>query len=302
MDKVGIVVLNWQQPKLTTATVDSLLEITHNNLSYIIYLVDNGSADDSVKIFQRKYRGNKNIVILETSKNLGYVGGNNYGIQKAINDRSDYVLVINNDVLVSPNFLSVLVNNSFEGKYGIVGPKIYFAKGHEFHLHRYNKGELGKVIWSAGGKMDWRNVLGSNIGVDEVDHGQFDKVNQSVDFISGCCMLVKTEVFKKIGLFDQKFFMYLEDTDFCQKAKLAGFNIAYIPQSRIWHMNAGSSSSGSQLHDYYITRNRLIFGIRYASLRAKIAIIRESFKFLITGSVVRRQAVIDFYRGHYGKK
>lgn len=301
MKKVAIVVLNWNQPKLTIDTVESLLKIKHSSFEYQILLVDNGSKDDSLQQLQNLYSTNSLITIFETNQNLGYVGGNNFGIVFALKNNFDSVLLLNNDVIVDSNFLEELVKKS--DKYDLLGPKIYFAKGFEFHKDRYSKQELGNVIWSAGGKMDWNNILGSNIGVDEVDKGQHNKIKTSVDFLTGCALLVNKSVFQKIGLLNRKFFMYLEDVDFCHRAKLKGFKMAYIPTSKIWHVNSGSSKSGSLLQDYFITRNRLLFGTKYASLRTKFALIRESIRFLNSSQSTswRKQAVKDFYLHKFGK-
>lgn len=292
MKSVAIIILNWKQPQLTVDTIDSVLKIKHPNFDYKIILVDNGSPDDSVKIFKEKYQKNNLVKILESGFNLGYAGGNNFGINYALKKDFDYLMVLNNDVLVDPEFTKELVNKL--SIYDIVGPKIYFAPGYEYHKDRYQQKDLGKVIWSMGGQMDWDNIYGSNIDIDKVDHGQFSEINSNIDFISGCCFLAKREVFEKIGTFDKNYFMYLEDVDFCHRAKLAGFTLACIPKSIIWHVNSGSTKGPGHLQNYFITRNRMFFAYKYAKPRTKFAIFRESFKFLFK-SKWQRLAVIDFY-------
>lgn len=301
--KVAIIVLNWKQPKLTIDTVNSLLNIKHSSFDFKILLTDNGSPDNSINQFDDKYRNNPYVKILNTNKNLGYSGGNNYAIQYSIKHSYDLTLLINNDVIVDPNFLEIIISYIKKQKItGIFGPKIYFAKGYEYHKDRYKKSELGNVIWSAGGKMDWQNIIGSNIGVDEVDQGQFDQINSNIDFISGCCMLIDNKIINQIGMLDDRYFMYLEDVDFCQRAKLSNFPLIYIPSSKIWHINSGSSKSGGDLHDYFITRNRIIFSFKYASLRTKFAIYREALKTLFfSKSKWKRQAVIDYFLNKTGK-
>jgi GT2 family glycosyltransferase len=209
--------------------------------------------------------------------------------------------LINNDVIVDSDFLKNLVKNT--QKYQLLAPKIYFAPGYEYHADRYKSKEKGHVIWFAGGQMDWNNIYGSHIGVDEVDHGQRDTVNDQVDFLTGCCLLVNRQVFEKIGFLDDDFFMYLEDADFCQRAKRNNFKLAYIPTSKIWHINAGSSKSGGDLQNYFITRNRLLFGFRYARFKTKLALIKESF-FQLTNSKIskwQKTGIIDFYTRKLGK-
>lgn len=303
MVKVGIIVLNWKQPQLTLDTVNSLLKIQKKSFDFKIFLVDNGSNDSSVEKFKKNFLSNSQVSLLETGSNLGFVGGNNFGIKKALEENFDYILIINNDVLVDSLFLEKLILESKKNKkVGILSPKIYFAPGFEFFKDRYSKKEQGRVIWSVGGFMDWKNIIGGNLGIDQIDNGQFDFSKFDMEFVSGCCMLIKSELFKKIGFFDEKFFLYLEDFDFCQRARNGGYKIAYIFDSKIWHLNSGSSKPGSNLHDYFLTRNRLLFGFRYASVRTKFALFRESLKILFKSpSVWQKKAVIDFYFKKFGK-
>ena len=301
MTKIAVVVLNWRQPKLTVDTINSLLKIKSSNFRYKIFLIDNNSSDDSIPVFEKQFKSAVNIEIIQTGSNLGYVG-NNVGIKSALKQKFDYILLLNNDVIVDKYFLEELLIGAKFG-YDLVGPKIYFAPGFEYHSSWYSKKEIGNVIWSAGGQIDWNNIYGSNIGVDEVDKGQFDQINDQIDFLTGCCLLIKSTVFKKIDFLNDKYFMYLEDMDFCQRAKKENLKMAYIYKSKIWHVNSGSSKSGGNLHDYFITRNRLIFGFKYARLRTKLALIKESIIHLLSpkSSSWKKRGIIDFYLKKYYK-
>lgn len=302
MPKIAIIILNWNRPQLTIGTITSLLKINHSRFSYHIFLIDNDSTDKSQKLFQKKYKNHRQISLFSTKQNLGFVEGNNFAIRHALKKNYRFILVCNNDVLVDPNFLQNLLTGIQKNtKTAIVGPKIYFAPGFEFHKNRYRKKQLGRVIWSAGGQMDWDNILGSNIGIDQVDQGQFDKDNSHIDFLSGCCILIRSSALKKIGLFDPAYFMYLEDVDLCQQAKLAKYQITYLPKAKIWHLNSGSSGAGSQLHHYFITRNRLYFAKKYARPRTRFAIFRQSLKTFLSQNHWKRQAVIDYYLGRMGR-
>lgn len=286
---------------MTNDTIKSILKIDARGFNYKIFLVDNGSSDQSFEIFQKEYSNNPKVEIIETHANLGFVGGNNVAIKRILKSDFDHVLLINNDVIVDPEFLKNLIKNT--SKYQLLAPKIYFAPGYEYHVDRYRPKEKGHVLWFAGGQMDWNNIYGSHIGVDEVDHGQRDQINDQVDFLTGCCLLIDRRVFEKIGLLDEKFFMYLEDADFCHRAKLAGFKMAYIPDSKIWHINSGSSKSGGDLHNYFLTRNRLLFGFRYAKLKTKLALFKESLTQIFNPSISKWQktGIIDFYLQKLGK-
>lgn len=300
MKLIYIVLINYNSQEETIDCLNSLKNIAKKNFKIKTIVVDN-YPENRIKINVEKYKDIDLEVILNPV-NAGFSGGNNVGIKKAIEANADYVLLLNNDTIVDKDFLQKLFEfaESKESA-GLIVPKIYFAKGYEFHKDRYQPSELGKVFWYAGGNMDWANVIGHHIGVDEVDHGQFDQIKET-DFATGCCILIKMNVIKKIGLLDEKYFLYYEDSDYSEKAKKNNFKIYYVPQSIIWHKNAGSTGgSGSKLQDYYITRNRLYFGNRYAPLRAKIALNREALKLLKSGRDWQKAGVKDYFAKKMGK-
>ncbi len=302
MKKVFLIILNWNGWQLTTECLKSISAVKIKDFSLDVILVDNGSTDGSVDKFKvQSAKFKVKVTILENKENLGFAEGNNVGIKYALENGADYICLLNNDTRVAPDFLIELLRVAdSDERIGIAGGKIYFEKGHEFHKDRYEKKNLGRVIWYAGGKIDWRNVYASHRGVDEVDRGQYDQAAET-EYVNGCLMLVKKEVFEKIGLLDPKYFLYFEENDFCQKAKKAGFKLFYAPKSIIWHLNAGSSGSGSSLHEYFLTRNRLLFGFRWAPLRSKIALIKESLGQLAGGRRWQKIGVRDFYLGRWEK-
>ncbi len=291
MKKVFVVILHYKGKEFTRQCLLSLNKIKTKGFSLKTVVVDNHSPepiDDLEKEFF-------NEVFIKNKKNLGFAEGNNVGIRYALKHEADYVMLLNNDTVVDSQLIVQLIKAAGEGEsIGILGPKIYFAPGSEFHKDRYKKKERGKVIWYAGGEIDWKNVMASHRGVDEVDQGQYDQEIET-DFVSGCCMLIKRAVFEKVGLLDGRYFLYLEDNDFCQRAKKAGFKLIYVPKAKLWHANAGSSRVGGPLHDYYLTRNRMLFGMRYAPLRSKLALIRESLRLLLSGREWQKIGIRDFY-------
>lgn len=300
MRKVAIIIVNYNGEKDTIECLDSVEDLVSAEYSLSTIVVDNGSKD-KFEVVEKKY-DKINLTVLRSEDNLGFSGGNNLGINFALENQAEYILFLNNDTFVDKNLIKELLAVVESDKsIGIAAPKIYFAPGYEYHKSRYEKKESGRVIWYAGGIMDWKNVFGKHKGVDEVDNGQFDKVSET-DFASGCCFLIKKEVIEKIGMFDEKYFLYYEENDLCQKIISAGFKIVYAPKAVLWHKNAQSSGgSGSALQDYYITRNRLLFGFRYAPLRSKVALMRESLRIFLKGRNWQKQGVVDFYFRKFGK-
>lgn len=299
MKKVFIVILNYNGYKDTIELLGSLKKIKKDHFDLSVVVVDN-SPEDPIKINGNDFK-DLDLKAIYNNKNLGFSGGNNVGIKFALEKGADYVLLLNNDTYVDPEFIEQLLKvGEAETSAGIIVPKIYFAKGFEFH-DKYKQTELGKVIWYAGGNIDWANVIGYHRGVDEVDKGQFEKIIDT-EVASGCCLMIKREVLEKIKGYDDKYFLYYEDADFSKRAMENGYRILLAPKSLIWHKNAQSSGgSGSDLQDYYISRNRLIFGFKYAGIRARIALFKESIRLVFLGRPWQRRGVIDFYLGQFGK-
>ncbi len=297
MKEVAIVILHYVKQQLTRECLESVEKLNTKSL-ILKTIVVNNNPKENLDNLKKRFR---KVTFLETGKNLGFAGGNNFGIKSALKNGADFVFVLNNDTLLDKDLLVQLIKvASLNKQIAILSPKIYFAPGYEYHKERYKSKDLGKIIWYAGGIIDWQNILTSHQGVDEIDGGQYD-VGGGTDFVSGCAMFVNQRVFEKIGLFDERYFLYLEDLDFCQRAKLSGFKIIYAPQAKLWHKNAGSSTVGGSLHDYFFTRNRLLFGTKYGRLRAKLALVRESLRLLVSGRPWQKIGVKDFYLRRFGQ-
>src|SRR3990167_8649606 len=144
MIKVAVVILNWNRPKDTVGCLESVYELHPGDYSLEVILVDNASTDGSVAAMRKFQITNPKLQIIENNENLGYAGGNNVGIRQVLKDGADFVFVLNNDTILDKNALLSLLRAAGEHKdAGIFSPKIYFAKGYEFHKDRYSKGDLG---------------------------------------------------------------------------------------------------------------------------------------------------------------
>jgi len=296
--KVSIIVLNWNGYKDTIECLESLQKVKVSDCELDVIVVDNASTDDSVKQL-RKLKND--FQLIESDKNLGFAGGNNLGMKQAIANGAEYIFILNNDTEVHKDIIVELLKvMRSERKIGLATPKIYFAKGYEFHKDRYKKNELGKIIWSAGGDIDWSNVYGVNHGVDYVDNGQFDNVAET-DFATGAATMINVAALKSVGSFNEDYFLYLEDLELSERMRRKGWKIMYVPKAVVWHKVSQSSAVGGGLNDYYTTRNRLKFGMKYASFRTKLALFRESLRMLFNGRKWQKVGVMDYYVHNLGK-
>ena len=255
--RVVIIILNWNGKEDTIECLESLKQITYPN--YEILLVDNGSTDGSVGCFRERYPG---MEIIENGANLGFAEGNNVGIRRAMDEGVDYVLLLNNDTVVDPEFLGELVKVA-EGdeRIGIVGPKIYY----------YDYKGRKDVIWFAGGKINWYTLSIYNIGMKQTDCERFDRIKRT-DHVTGCAMLIKTIVLQHVGLLDTTYILFIEDTDLCVRSLLDQWNIVYVPRSKVWHKVAKSTSKIKVLPIYFFVRNKIIFAKKFSKLKILITL------------------------------
>ena len=298
MRTVFISILHYNSNSDTINCLNSLLEAKTENIKLVTIVLDNGSKE-KLKVREEDYK-EIGLEVMVQEVNLGFTGGHNL-IWERVRDRDfDYLLLLNNDSLVGEDCIQELANACEEQKVGAVVPKIYFTKGCEFHTTRYTKDEKGRVFWFAGGYIDWANVESVHIGVDEVDHGQYDKV-EDINFATGACLLIKKSVLLEIGLFDNRYFLYYEDADLGQKIIKNQKRLLYIPKAVVWHNNAGSSGSGSMLHDYYLTRNKILFGMKYAPVRTKAHLINNGLKLMFQGKKKKKIGARDYFLNKFGK-
>ena len=279
--KVSIIILNWNGWEDTIECLESIFQIEYTN--YTVVLVDNNSQDESIEKIREYSRGeiqvrsqfngydennkpitmvepqrssnipaNKSLVLIENNENYGFAGGNNVGIDYAMNQlNTDYVLLLNNDTVVDKYFLKELIEVSeSDNKIGFTGPKTLF----------YNKQDV--IQEAGGGNVDLKHCKVNEIGFNEVDDGTLDFYIEP-DYIGGACILVKGHVIDKIGSLDSKYFMYWEDVDWCTTGKENGYKCAYAYKSRIWHKYGSSSENPFKM--YYLNRNRLYYMRKHAT-------------------------------------
>ncbi len=301
MHTIAIIIVHYNTPQDTRECLESLSDLDVNGFKSIIVVVDNGSQE---LLQLPKSVTDRNTEVIRSESNLGYTGGNNLGITYAREKyEPDYFLLLNSDTVVDPQLLSELYKRATsEKKIGLVSPQIYFAPGYEYHKESYTIAQRGKVLWYAGGSIDWTSLSTFHRGVDELDTGQFDSQRES-EYATGCCVLIPRVVFETVGLLDKRFFLYFEDVDYSLRAKEAGFPLYFESSAILWHKNAGSSGgAGGNVSEYYQTRNQFLFALLHAPFRIKITALRVALSTLLHTNKYKQKAAIDFLLQRYGKQ
>ena len=249
--RVCIIVLTWKNYDLTRDCLCSLRKIDYANIEVV--LVDNGSGDGSAEKLAVEF---PEVRLIKNEKNLGFPAGNNVALRDALQRNPDYFLLLNNDTLVAPDFLSKLVKVAeSDEKIGVVNPKILYF-------------EPSDRIWFAGGfyKPWWNN--GKVRGVNRRDVGKYDDIRE-ITFVTGCALLIKTGVVRQIGLLDEIFFLGYEDLDWTVRALQAGFRAFYVGSAVIWHKASYDTKKnlGKPVKDFYSTRNSVLFARKHVPFK-----------------------------------
>jgi GT2 family glycosyltransferase len=190
-------------------------------------VVDNASVGDDVRVLREKF--GEYVHLISNDKNYGFAEGNNIGIRYALSKGMDYVLLLNNDTTVAPDFLDEMVRvGESDGRIGIVGPKMYFY-------------DRPNVIWQVGAKINWWLGAIRILAEGQADVGQYGMVAER-DLLSGAALLIRAKLLERISLLDSSFFFGCEDYDFCIRAWKAGFKVVCVPSARIWHKGRRSKA------------------------------------------------------------
>lgn len=261
---ITVVYKNYEVLKDFFASLDK--QVTSDFGVFVVDLTEEPQDISSQNFFIDVIRG----------ENKGYAHGVNLGIASAIKKGCSGFAIINSDTYVDEMFTTECLKTLEEKPGSIIGGKIYYAPGYEYHKDRYNAQNLGNVLWYAGGKVDFKNAYSLHRGVDLVDEGQYENFEET-EFVTGCFMLYDKKVVETVGPWDESYFLYYEDADFCERAKLKGVKLYFDPKIKLWHKNAQSTDgSGSKLQEKYQKQNRLKWGMKYAPLRTRLHLLKNS--------------------------
>ena len=244
----AVIILNWNSHRMTSECISSLLAMDAANFE--ILLVDNGSTDGSAHMLPQEF---PQITLLSQDTNLGFAAGCNVGVRYALAKGAEYVLLLNNDTFVAPEFLSEMVAViETDPSIAAVCPKIYFA-------------DPPDRLWYAGADFSlWTGTV-RHRGWKEIDRGQFDNC-QEMTRATGCAMLVRCSALRDVGLLDEQFWAYAEDLDWSLRFLKLGYRLMYAPKARLWHYDGATSvksmSRGSEAMRQFLGTRNMVFVAR----------------------------------------
>lgn len=293
--KVFIIILNWNQQEDTVRCLSSLKSLDYKN--YEIVLVDNGSADSSPDRIKEQFA---QLTLIKNKENIGFAAGNNVGIRHALSRDADYILLLNNDTIVDSSVLKNLINvGESDNRIGVLGAVNYSFEDRQ-----------KAVLISTS--FNWFTGFTKKEDLNAVSRGVIIEPQQAHG-VTGSSLLIKREVVEKIGLLDERFFIYYEDTDWCMRASKAGYKVLYVPRARIWHKIGASFGRKTDTELYLYTRNLPLFMMKncprillpsvftFLTLKNMIYFIN----FILTGEGGHALAIlfgiIDFCRRDFGK-
>jgi len=279
---ISIITINYNQAEVTNLLLESLQSVTWPNFEVII--VDNSSSNSNA---DKINTGFSNVTLIRSNRNLGFAGGNNLGIRAS---KGDYVLLLNNDTEVVPDFLEPLIE-CFEAhpETGAISPKIKY-------FHHPNT-----IQYAGFTKMNPLTLRMKGIGFGQTDKGQFEQTLET-EFAHGCAMIVPSRIIKEIGLMPEEYFLYYEEHDWSTAIKRGGYKIYYQPKSVVLHKESMSVQKNSPLKTYFINRNRILYMRRNFSWLYKIvsglyilfvSIPKNTFEYLLESEYIHLQAYWD---------
>jgi Predicted glycosyltransferases len=291
MAKLGIVIVNYNGEKYQNDCIRSLYSMNYQNFEIIV--VDSASKDQSIALLKKEF---PNVHILEEHDNVGVAVGNNIGIRYSVSLNTEYTLLLNNDVELHSELISELLQKADSDT--IVVPKIYYY-------------EPNNLLWFAGGKLLWNKGSAMHVGIHEEDRGQYDK-EILITYAPTCCMLIHNRIFERIGMIDEKMFMYYDDTDLCARMQENGIRLLYVPTAKMWHkVSSSSGGENSKLNVYYMFRNQLYFMKKHKNMLifpARLyALSRAGAKYLLSPFRCKNDKYIleaykDYFVGKMGRK
>jgi len=240
MDKplVYIIMVNWNLKEVTLECLESLHGLKYPNFRIVV--VDNHSADGSPQAISERFPDVEQII---NDENRGSTAAYNVGFRRALEANAQFAMLINNDTIIDPNALDLLVEACLPKDVGLTGPLIFYSAAPD-------------KIWSAG---SMRSRLTLDLTDDNGRNKTFMEITER-DFLTCCALLFKREVLNKVGLMDEDYFFYQEELDYCYQVRGAGYRILLVPEAKVWHkVSLTAGGSGSPVERYWMAKNSVLY-------------------------------------------
>lgn len=263
---IGIVIVNYNGAKFQNECIRSILETGFSSLKIIV--VDNGSTDGSMEMLDEFPEGSVDKIFC--NENFGVAKGNNIGIERSVALGCTHTLLLNNDTVLPKDFFERFLGELSEEDLVAV-PKIYFYDS--------------DILWYAGGAFSKFKCNSYHMFYRERENGQ--KIPDRCDYAPTCCMLIENSVFEKVGMMDENYFLYFDDTDFCFRLKLAGIPVRLVKEAWIYHkVSLSTGGEDSKISVYYGNRNRFYFHKKY-----------KKYFSPLSGLFIRSTRLLKYWKG-----
>lgn len=290
---VSIVIPTWNRKADCLLCLDSVLKLEYPKEKLEIFVVDNASTDGTKEAIAKSF---PQVVVLALRINKGFGGGVNEAIRAS---KGKYVYILDHDVVVAPNALKELVSVLDKDE------SIGFAAGKLYDFYERNK------FQTLYGRLNTSTFHVNKVGNGEIDRGQYNK-KVDTDFVSIGSGLARRKMLEKVGLLDERYFIYFDDTDLFASCQRAGYKIIYLPTAKAWHKGSQTLGKDSSQLLYYLQRNNLLIRQKFNGftfldhLRNLRFLFSLFFPLLLTKKKKDHQAsirgMIDFYLGRFGKR
>lgn len=292
--RLAVVTVNYNSAAYIRPFLRALRRVQAHGPDFHLIIVDCASQDGSDRLIEELW---PEVSLIRSTENLGFTGGNNRAVERAIAEGFSHILFLNADTEPAPGFLAALLARASARTLVVPRVELWGGRG-------LMDDTVGDFDWRRG---VWRNWVYGRPCPPELRH------EREVPMASLCCLLAPVTVFRHAGLLDERLFMYYEDFDFLRRARSAGYRIRYVPEALVYHRKSAASGGDSPFKAYYATRNRAAIMRRYSG-RLRFAFFSVDFAatrvvraahYLATGrprlAIALLRGWLDAYRGHMGR-
>ncbi|WP_309718972.1 glycosyltransferase family 2 protein [Armatimonas sp.] len=286
--RIGIIIVCYNGVVDTRECLESLRNLTYPKFFTVV--VDNASSDNTAEVVRSEF---PEVTLIVSPQNTGFTGGNQTGVRVAFDQGAEFIFLLNPDTIVVPDLLECLMKTwEAQPNLGALGPLMLL----------YDEPE---IVWSAGGELDARGQVRHLL---QGEPAPTNMVYQPCKFVSGCGLLFSRAIFEQVGFFDERFFLYYEESDLCARIRKAGYEIGTAFQARLWHKVSRVTGKDSPLTLYYMRRNQLLYLQKHGTRAGQLAGLLDTFRLLVVWTLKRNpkrtvllRALRDFQAGRFGR-